>query len=36
MPTLHPDYLLRQTAAKRLAWRDLLTISDKITELGLA
>jgi len=36
MPTLHPAYLLRQTAAKRLAWRDLLTISDKITELGLA
>ncbi len=36
MPTLHPAYLLRQTAAKRLAWRDLLTISDKVTELGLA
>jgi DNA polymerase len=36
MPTLHPAYLLRQTAAKRLAWRDFLTISDKIAELGLA
>ncbi|HMI95040.1 MAG TPA: uracil-DNA glycosylase [Micropepsaceae bacterium] len=36
MPTLHPAYLLRQTAAKRLAWRDFLTISDKVTELGLA
>jgi uracil-DNA glycosylase len=36
MPTLHPAYLLRQTAAKRLAWRDFLTISDKITELRLA
>ncbi len=36
MPTLHPAYLLRQTAAKRLVWRDLLTISDKVTELGLA
>jgi uracil-DNA glycosylase len=36
MPTLHPAYLLRQTAAKRLAWQDLLTISDRISELGLA
>jgi len=26
MPTLHPAYLLRTPAAKRLAWRDLLTI----------
>jgi uracil-DNA glycosylase len=36
MPTLHPAYLLRQPSAKRLAWRDLLTISDKIDSLGLA
>ncbi|HXJ01461.1 MAG TPA: uracil-DNA glycosylase [Micropepsaceae bacterium] len=36
MPTLHPAFLLRQPAAKRLAWRDLLAISDKIEELGLA
>ena len=36
MPTLHPAFLLRQPAAKRLAWRDLLAISEKIEELGLA
>jgi DNA polymerase len=35
MPTLHPAYLLRQPAAKRLAWRDLLAISKKIEHLGL-
>ena len=27
MPTLHPAYLLRQPAQKRLAWRDLLALS---------
>ena len=26
LPTLHPDYLLRQPAQKRLAWRDLLAL----------
>jgi DNA polymerase len=26
MATLHPAYLLRTPAAKRLAWRDLLAI----------
>jgi DNA polymerase len=36
MPTLHPAYLLRQPAAKRLAWRDLLAIAEKIGQLGLA
>lgn len=36
MPTLHPAYLLRQPFAKRLAWRDLLAISEKIDSLGLA
>ncbi len=36
MPTLHPAFLLRQPAAKRLAWRDLLAISKKIEQLGLA
>ena len=36
MPTLHPAYLLRQPAAKRLAWRDLLAIQEKIGQLGLA
>jgi uracil-DNA glycosylase family 4 len=36
MPTLHPAFLLRQPSAKRLAWRDLLAISEKLGELGLA
>jgi uracil-DNA glycosylase family 4 len=36
MPTLHPAYLLRQPAAKRLVWRDLLAVSEKLSELGLA
>ena len=36
MPTLHPAYLLRQPAAKRLAWRDLLAAAEKMSELGLA
>jgi DNA polymerase len=36
MPTLHPAFLLRQPAAKRLAWRDFLVISEKLKELGLA
>jgi uracil-DNA glycosylase len=36
MPTLHPAYLLRQPAAKRLAWRDFCDVADKIDELGLA
>jgi DNA polymerase len=36
MPTLHPAYLLRQPAAKRLAWRDFLTIFERIESLGLA
>ncbi|MBS0279284.1 MAG: uracil-DNA glycosylase [Proteobacteria bacterium] len=35
MPTLHPAYLLRQPAHKRLAWRDLLAIDDKIKSLQL-
>ncbi len=32
MPTLHPAYLLRQPSAKRLVWRDLLSVLDKIGE----
>jgi len=36
MPTLHPAYLLRQPAAKRLAWRDLLAVAEKMSQLGLA
>jgi DNA polymerase len=35
MPTLHPAYLLRQPAHKKLAWRDLLAIQDKIESLHL-
>ena len=35
MPTLHPAYLLRQPAHKRLAWHDLLAIEDKIKSLQL-
>jgi DNA polymerase len=35
MPTLHPAYLLRQPAHKRLAWRDLQAIEGRIRELGL-
>jgi len=33
MPTLHPAYLLRQTAHKKLAWRDLQAVRDKIQAL---
>src|SRR5262245_23299257 len=36
MPTLHPAYLLRQPAAKRLAWRDLMSVAERIEQLGLA
>ncbi|MBT4204270.1 uracil-DNA glycosylase [Hyphomicrobiales bacterium] len=35
MPMLHPSYLLRQPAQKKLAWHDLLLIKDKIDELNL-
>ena len=35
MPTLHPAFLLRQPIAKRLAWRDLLSISERAHELGI-
>jgi uracil-DNA glycosylase family 4 len=30
LPTLHPAYLLRQPAQKRLAWRDLLSLRMKL------
>jgi len=33
MPTLHPAYLLRQPAHKKLAWRDLLAVEQKIISL---
>lgn len=35
MPTLHPAYLLRQPSHKKLAWRDLQMIAEKITALHL-
>ncbi len=31
MPTLHPAYLLRTPVAKRLAWRDLLAVQERLT-----
>lgn len=34
MPTLHPAYLLRNPAHKKLAWRDFLAIKMKLEELG--
>jgi DNA polymerase len=34
MPTLHPAYLLRTPAHKRLAWRDLLEVKAKLRELS--
>jgi DNA polymerase len=30
MPSLHPAYLLRTPVAKRLAWRDLLAVQDRL------
>jgi uracil-DNA glycosylase family 4 len=33
MPTLHPDYLLKNPAHKKLAWRDLLEVAAKLDEL---
>jgi len=35
LPTLHPAYLLRQAAHKKLAWRDLQAAEQKIISLGL-
>ena len=35
MPTLHPAYLLRRSIDKKLAWRDLQEISEKVNSLGL-
>ncbi|MEP9371043.1 uracil-DNA glycosylase [Mesorhizobium sp. KR1-2] len=34
MPTLHPAYLLRNPAHKKLAWRDFLEVKAKLKELG--
>ena len=35
MPTLHPAYLLRQPAHKKLAWRDLQAVRDRMKALEL-
>lgn len=35
MPTLHPAYLLRNPAHKKLAWRDFLEVKAKLRELGV-
>ena len=35
MPTLHPAYLLRQPAHKKLAWRDLQAIRARMETIGL-
>jgi DNA polymerase len=35
MPTLHPAYLLRQPAHKKLAWRDLQSLAAKMEALAL-
>ena len=34
MPTLHPAYLLRTPVAKRLAWRDLLAVQERLAASG--
>lgn len=34
MPTLHPAYLLRNPAHKRLAWRDFLEVKVKLLQSG--
>lgn len=35
LPTYHPAYLLRQPAAKRLAWADLMTLRQDCVEAGI-
>jgi uracil-DNA glycosylase len=35
MPIFHPAFLLRATAQKRAAWRDLLKLEQKLAELGI-
>ncbi len=34
LPTYHPAYLLRTPIEKRLAWRDLLAVKEKLTGGG--
>jgi DNA polymerase len=35
LATLHPAYLLRQPVQKRLAWRDLLSLRERLDSLPL-
>jgi uracil-DNA glycosylase family 4 len=35
LPTFHPAYLLRQPAAKKLAWQDLMSLKLRLRELGV-
>ena len=35
LPTLHPAYLLRQPSHKKLAWRDLQALAERLETLGL-
>lgn len=35
LPTLHPAYLLRNPPAKQQAWRDLLSLRARMSEIGL-
>jgi DNA polymerase len=35
LPIFHPSYLLRTPGQKRQAWHDLLTLREKLDELGL-
>ena len=34
LPTIHPAYLLRQPAQKRLVWRDFLSLKSKFDALS--
>ena len=36
LPTLHPDYLLKAPAHKKLAWKDLLSVKARLNELNTA
>ena len=36
MPIFHPAFLLRAHAQKRAAWRDLLTLEQKLANLGIS
>lgn len=36
LPMLHPDYLLKTSAQKKLAWRDALSLREKLNLMGIA